>query len=145
MLIGQVEGRVGVKYQIALPKKFREILGDTIVVTKGMEEYLIVLSEANWRGLLEGTQGRPFIDKTSREVQRYLLGNASVIELDRKGRFVVPEYLRRHATIEDSVLFVGIERFVEVWNTQKWEEHQALVAPQIASIAQRLSDYVKHE
>src|SRR5664279_4974049 len=113
MLIGQYEGKIGEKHQAALPKKFREELGDKLIITKGFENCLIIVSEENWKTLLEGTEGKPFTSKSTREMQRFLLGNASDVDLDTKGRFVIPEYLRNFANITEDIVFVGISRFVE--------------------------------
>ena len=138
MLIGQYESRIGEKHQAGLPKKFREILGDKLIVTKGFENCLILVSEENWKTLLEGTEGKPFTSKATRELQRFLLGNASYVELDQKGRFVIPEYLRTFAYINSDIIFVGISRFVEIWDKKSWEEHQDKLANTIDSIAERL-------
>ena len=99
MLLGQYEGKVGEKSRTALPKKLREIIGEKLIITLGYENSLIIVPEAGWKALLEGTEGRPFIEKPARETQRYLLGGATFVELDSKGRFVIPEYLRRFAKI----------------------------------------------
>lgn len=139
MIIGQYEGKVGEKYQIAIPKKFREVLGDKLIVTKGFEGCLIVVSEENWKTLLEDIQGRPFADKVSREKQRFILGNASLVELDAKGRFVLPEYLRKYANITNDIIYAGIERFFEIWSKDKWEEQQKDLAENIAMIAEKFS------
>src|SRR6266702_982787 len=101
MLLGQFEGKIGEKHQAGLPKKFREILGDRLIITKGFEKCLIVVSVENWKTLLEGTEGRPFTNKSTRELQRFLLGNAVDVELDTKGRFVLPEFLRAFAKIKN--------------------------------------------
>ncbi len=140
MLIGQYESRIGEKHQAGLPKKFRETLGDNLIITKGFENCLIIVSEDNWKTLLEGTEGKPFTNKSTRELQRFLLGNATSIELDQKGRFVVPEYLRKFARIEEDIIFVGVQRFVEVWNKKDWDEHQEHLAKNIESIAEKLTD-----
>jgi len=140
MLIGQFEGKISEKYQAAFPKKFREIIGDRLVITKGFEQCLLVVSEANWKTLLEGTEGKPFIAKSSRELQRFLLGNATIVELDSKGRFVLPEFLREYANIQNEIIYAGIERFVEMWDKKQWEEHQKELSKNIVSIAERLSD-----
>ena len=140
MLLGQYESRIGEKHQAGLPKKFRDILGDNLIVTKGFENCLIVVSEENWKTLLEGTEGKPFTNKPTRELQRFLLGNANSVQLDQKGRFVVPEYLRTFARIEDDIVFVGVQRFVEMWNKKDWDGHQEHLAKNIESIAERLSD-----
>ena len=139
MLLGQYEAKISEKYQASLPKKFRAELGDRLIVTKGFENCLIMVSEENWKTLLEGTEGKPFTDKSTRELQRFLLGNATYVELDAKGRFVISEYLRKFAGIKDVVVFTGIARFVEIWDKNAWEEHNKELAGTIESIAARLS------
>ena len=139
MLIGQYDSKVGEKHQAAFPKKFRDELGDKLIITKGFENCLIIVSEENWKTLLEGTEGRPFTNKNTRELQRFLLGNATDIELDSKGRFVLPEYLRNFASIDKEIIFAGIQRFVEVWDKKQWEEHQKELTKEIGTIAERLS------
>lgn len=143
MLIGQYESKIGEKHQAGLPKKFRDTLGDTLIITKGFENCLIVVSEENWKTLLEGTEGKPFTSKSTREMQRFLLGNATDVALDSKGRFVIPEYLRKFADLQDEIVFVGIQRFVEIWDKKQWEKHQDELAKNIDSIAERLSEQEK--
>jgi MraZ protein len=139
MLIGQFESKIGEKHQAALPKKFRDVLGEKLIITKGFENCLIIVSEENWKTLLEGTEGRPFTNKSARELQRFLLGNATDVELDSKGRFVLPEYLRKFASIDNEIIFAGIQRFVEVWDKKHWEEHQKELTKDIGFIAEKLS------
>ncbi|MGI8419162.1 MAG: division/cell wall cluster transcriptional repressor MraZ [Candidatus Levyibacteriota bacterium] len=139
MLIGQYEGKISEKHQTGLPKKFREVLGEKLIVTKGFEKCLIVVSEENWKTLLEGTEGKPFTSKSIRELQRFLLGNATDVEIDVKGRFVIPEYLRDFAHLDQDVIFIGIQRFVEIWDKKQWEEHQKESGKNIESIAERLT------
>lgn len=145
MLIGQYESKIGEKHQASLPKKFRDVLGDKLIITKGFENCLIIVSEENWKTLLEGTEGRPFTNKNTRELQRFLLGNATDIELDSKGRFVVPEYLRKFASIDTEIIFAGIQRFVEVWDKKAWDAHQKELSKDIESIAERLSGQENNE
>lgn len=140
MLIGQYEGRIGEKHQVAFPKKFREILGDKLILTKGFDGYLIAVAQERWKTLLEGTEGKPFTNKNTREMQRFLLGNASFVELDTKGRFVLPEFLIRYAKLQEEIIYAGIERFVEIWDKNAWEKHQADLSENIESIAEKLSN-----
>lgn len=138
MLIGQYETKLGEKHQAGLPKRFREILGDKLIVTKGFEQCLIIVSEANWKTLLEGTGGKPFTTKATRDLQRFLLGNASYVTLDSKGRFVIPDYLRKFAFLDTDIVFGGMERYIEVWSKKNWEENQKMLSENIESIAERL-------
>jgi MraZ protein len=139
MLLGQYDAKIGEKHQVALPKRFRDDLGDRLIVTKGFEQCLIIVSEQSWETLLEGTAGKPFTDKSTRELQRFILGNANYIELDSKGRFVIPEYLRNFAGITGEIVFAGLQRFVEVWDKKQWEEHQSNLSQNIEGIAERLN------
>ncbi len=140
MLIGQYEAKVSEKNQTALPKKFRDVLGQKIIITKGFENCLIVVSVKNWKTLLEGTEGRPFTSKNTRELQRFLLGNATDLDLDNKGRFVLPSYLREFADIKTEIIFAGIERFVEIWDKKVWNDHQKSLSGNIEAIAEKLSN-----
>jgi len=138
MLIGQYEGKLDLKSRIAFPKKFRETLGDNLIVTLGYENSLIVVSESNWKALLEGTEGKPFIQSEARETQRFLLGGATNIELDSKGRFILPGYLKEFGKINGDVVFLGLSRYVEIWDKQRWLEYRKTLEKNIDTISQRL-------
>lgn len=138
MLIGQYQGKVDAKARTAFPKKFREITGDKLIITLGYENSLIIVSEENWKALLEGTEGKPFIHKEARETQRFLLGGATNVELDSKGRFVIPEYLRSFAKIKNEVVFLGLSRYVEMWDKTLWETYRQNLEKNIDRISQKL-------
>lgn len=139
MLIGQYEGKLGVKNRIALPKKFREVLGDRLIITLGYENSLIIVSQEAWKALLEGTEGKPFILQEARETQRFLLGGANQVELDGKGRFILPIYLRSFAEIKSEVIFLGLSRYVEMWSRERWGQYRAKLEGNIDKIAKRLT------
>jgi MraZ protein len=138
MLLGQYDGKIDAKGRTAFPKKFREVLGDKLIVTLGYENSLIVVSEENWKALLEGTEGKPFIQSETRETQRFLLGGASGVELDGKGRFVLPAYLREFAKVKDNVVFIGLSRYVEIWDKDRWITYRKTLEKNIDTISQRL-------
>ncbi len=138
MLLGQYEGKIDGKGRTAMPKKFREILGEKLIITLGYENSLIVVSQENWKQLLEGTEGRPFIEYETRETQRFLLGGASEVELDGKGRLILPAYLRSFGEIEDEVVFIGLSRYVEIWDKKKWVKYRENLSKNIEGISQRL-------
>lgn len=140
MLIGQYEAKIDEKGRTALPKKFREVLGDNIILTLGYENSLIIVSKDLWSNLLEGTAGRPFIEYETRETQRFLLGGATEAALDSKGRFILPAYLREFAKVSDEVVFLGLSRYVEVWDKKRWQEYRGNLEKNIEGISKRLVD-----
>ena len=140
MLIGQYESKLTSKNQVSFPKKFRSYLGNKLIITKGIDSNLIVVSQKQYKTLLEGTEGLPFLDLDARELQRFILGNASVVELDAKGRFVLPSFLREFAHLQEDVIFAGVERFVEVWDKEEWDAHQIEISKRVITISQRLTE-----
>lgn len=138
MLIGRQDSKIDEKNRISFPKKFRRELGDNLIVTQGFEGSLIVISVAQLNLLLEGTEGKPIIDKEAREIERFLLGNATEVETDEKGRFIVPGYLKEYANLTDEVSCLGIVRYVQIWDKKRWEEHNRKLTKTIEPITEKL-------
>jgi MraZ protein len=141
MLSGQVDGKVTKKFQVAFPKAFREELGTSLIITKSIDRCLLVVRAENWETLLEGTKGQPFLDKATRELQRYLFGSATTVRLDDQGRFILPSYLRDYAKIEQNIVFVGVQRYVEIWDEKSWITHQESIAKSVELLTINLSKY----
>lgn len=139
MLIGQYEGKVSVKFQISFPKKFREELGNKLIVTKGFEKTLLVIAEANWKTVLMDIENSSLTQASSRETKRFLYGGATDVELDGKGRFIIPEYLRNFAELGEDIIFVGQESYAEIWNKKRWEDYNESLIPKISEIAEKLT------
>ncbi len=139
MLLGQFLGKVSEKHQVAFPKKFRDILGEKLIVTQGFEKALIVVSESGWKALLEGTEGKPFTNTSARETKRFLLGGAAFVELDEKGRFILPQYLREYAQMGEEIIFLGQDNYVEIWDKQHWDIYNQDLAKNISYIAEKLT------
>ena len=138
MLIGQFRSKTNPKGRVAFPKKFRDELGDSLVVTVGYENSLMVVSGKDWQSLIESTADKPFILGSARDTNRFLLGEATEVELDEQGRFVLPSYLRDHAKIKEEVVFLGLNKYVEIWDKSVWEEYQKYLNEHIGEIAEKL-------
>lgn len=124
VLIGQQVGKIGPKNRIAVPAKFREELGKNLVVGRGFEKSLILLSAEGFKELINEALAGPVTEKKVREQARFLLSAAEDVRLDKQGRFVMPEYLKEFAGISKGVYFVGLMRWVEIWDKVVWERHQ---------------------
>ncbi len=140
MLIGRQDSKIDEKNRISFPKKFRKELGDSLVVTQGFEGSLIVISVDQLKLLLEGTEGKPIIDKSARETERFLLGSAEEVELDEKGRFIIPDHLRKYANLTQEVSCLGIIRYVQIWDKKRWEDHNSELTKTIEPITEKLSN-----
>jgi MraZ protein len=138
MLLGKVVYKVGQKHRLALPKLFRQQLGDHIIVTRGYEGCLVIVSIDQWQALTAEVDQSSFLDIQVRQSARFLFGGAAEVDLDSQGRFIVPAVLYDHAQLAEEVVFVGLGRWVEVWHKQRWEEQIGRLAVEGAGIAQHL-------
>jgi MraZ protein len=139
MLVGSYLQRVGPKYRVALPSKFRRALGKKIILTRGYEGCLLVVPLSGWQELLEKVAKGPFVSRAVRDTTRFLLGNAFEIELDAQGRFVLPEVLRDYAEVGGEAVFLGLGRWVEVWDRKRWAKRQEYLGRQGSDLADRLA------
>ncbi|RJR24548.1 division/cell wall cluster transcriptional repressor MraZ [Candidatus Microgenomates bacterium] len=141
MLVGQYRSKISPKGRIAFPKKFRDELGDELIVTLGYENSLMVVSAKEWQSLIEATKDKSVVLGSARDTNRFILGGASEIDLDEQGRFVVPSYLRDYAKIREEVVFLGLNKYVEIWDKNAWDEYQGQLKENIGEIAERLSEF----
>ena len=139
MLIGRSDGKIDAKNRVSFPRLYRRELGETFVITTGFEKSLIIVSSVQWETLLEGTKDKPFIHLEARQTQRFLLGNAAQVMLDKKGRFLLPAHLKNYAMLFDEIVFLGMYRYVEAWDKKRWEEYNSQLAQHVSSIAQKLT------
>lgn len=121
MLLGQQVVRIGPKNRILVPKKFRAELGERLIVSYGYEGALAVFSKKAWEEEVNRSISGPVTEKETREEARFLLSGAEEIELDEQGRFVLSIHLKRYAEVKDEVCFVGVGRWVEIWDRKRWE------------------------
>lgn len=138
MLIGEYQSKMGEKNRIALPKKFREILGNKVIVTQGYEKCLIVVSQAQWEEIIKPIAEKPFTLSPVRDTSRFIIGSAYEADLDTQGRFVISQVLKEYANIQDEVSFLGLLNWVEIWDKNKWAERKQFIAENSSDIAEQL-------
>lgn len=138
MLIGEYSNKVGLKNRIALPKKFRQILGDEVIVTRGYENCVIIVNNSQWEKLLTVFGDKPFTTSPVRDTRRFLIGGASEVNTDKQGRFVLPAHLKEFASIKNEVVFVGLVDWIEVWDKETWNKRLEDIKPKASQIAEEL-------
>ena len=139
MLIGEYRSKLGEKKRVSLPKKFRDQLGENLILTRGYEQALIVVNEELWKKVATEVIDGSFINKDVRDTSRFLVGGAKEISLDTQGRFVIPESLLDHAEIKNEVVFIGLINWVEIWDKEKWRERTEYLKEHGEEIAQEIS------
>lgn len=139
MIIGEYKQKISDKNRIALPKKFREELGNKLIISKGYEGCLIVMSPAQWEEMSNDAIKGPFVSSLIRDTRRFLFASASEIELDSQGRFVIPPYLMEYTNLSVEGVFLGLGRWVELWSVEKWGSKVKEIENDSSDLADRLA------
>lgn len=139
MIIGEYKSKVGEKKRIAIPKKFRNEIGNKLILTRGYENCLVLVSEDQWKGIASEVLNGSFINRDIRDTSRFLVGSATEVEPDAQGRIVVPQPLYEHALFEDEVTFLGLGNWIEIWSSQEWEKRLSYLQKNGDQIAQEIT------
>ena len=142
MFLGRHSHNLDDKGRLALPAKFREELGEGVVLTRGFDQCLLVYPISAWTPLAERVSALSISDPDARVLRRMLFANATDAQLDRQGRVLVPVDLRAHAGIERETIVVGMHTFIEIWSPEGWAAQSEVVERDGASIAERLAALV---
>jgi MraZ protein len=122
MFMGEYNHIIDTKGRVIVPAKFREVLGEEFVVTKGLDGCLFVYSQESWKAFEEKLQSLPLTNKNSRQFARFFLAGAASCEVDKQGRILLPQLLRDFAGLEKEVVLVGVANRVEIWSKDRWQE-----------------------
>ena len=125
MFMSQYNHTVDTKGRLIIPSKFREILGEEFVVTKGMDGCLFAYANDDWKVFEEKLTSLPITNKDARKFARFFLAGAASVEVDKQGRILIPSHLREFGELEKDVVLVGVGSRIEIWNREKWEAENA--------------------
>ncbi|WKZ31211.1 MAG: division/cell wall cluster transcriptional repressor MraZ [Candidatus Dojkabacteria bacterium] len=141
MLIGEYRSKIGDKKRVAIPKRFRDEMGDDLILTRGYEKALVLVNKEMWGKVAGEVIGGSFINKNIRDSSRFLVGSAVELDLDQQGRVVIPTALYEHAALSKEVVFVGLVNWVELWDKEMWKErlnylqaHSEIIADELSKI-----------
>ena len=116
MFVGEYSHSLDAKGRLIIPSKFREALGDTFMVTKGLD---------GWKVLEGKLQALPLTNANARKFTRFMLGGATECDVDKQGRILLPANLREFAHLNKDVALVGVGGRIEIWDKETWQKTNA--------------------
>ncbi len=109
------------KGRIIIPQKFRLLLGEKFVITKGLDKCLWVFGEEEWRKLDSRLNSQPMLDHNAVRLQRFFSAEAVDGTTDLQGRIALPSTLREYAMIDKETMIVGAGNRIEIWSKLRWD------------------------
>ncbi len=140
MFIGQYTHNLDEKGRLAVPKKFREVLAEGAVVTRGLDNCLFLYTNKEWEKLAEKLANLPFSQANTRAFARLMLAGAMEVSIDKQGRIIVPEYLRTFGNLSKEVIVAGLYNRLELWDKETWETYTTKNEAASNKIAEQMSE-----
>ncbi len=140
MFIGEYRHNLDQKGRIAIPAKFRSLLEEGAVVTRGLDNCLFLYPKKQWEELAQKLSKLPISQAKARAFSRLMLAGAMDVEFDSQGRVTLPEYLREFADLEGKTVIAGLFDRLEFWKEEEWDRYKTNAEKDSNEIAETLGE-----
>ncbi len=140
MFSGEYTYSIDEKKRLAVPVKFRELLGKKAVVTRGLDSCLFLYPAKEWANLAKKISRLPLAQADARSFARLMLGGAVEVSFDNLGRILIPDYLKNYSGLKKRVIFVGLYDRIEIWDEKEFEKYKKKTEMAAGEIAERLKE-----
>ena len=140
MLMGEYNHSLDAKGRVILPADFRVELGESFIITKGLDNCLFIYPQSEWEQLSVKLRQLPLAKTEARAFVRFFFAGARQVELDKQGRFLIPATLRQHASLKKDAVLIGVSNRIEVWSKDEWLKYNQEITPSVSAIAETLAE-----
>ena len=140
MFIGEYHHNIDEKGRLAIPVKFRKDLAKGAVVTRGLDNCLFLYTLEEWKKLADKLSKLPISKSNTRAFARLMLAGAMDVQIDKQGRVVLPDYLRKYAGLKKKTVVAGLFNRLEIWDEKSWSIYKQGVEKESTDIANELGD-----
>jgi len=140
MFLGTFEHSIDEKNRLMLPKKFRQDLGRSGVLTRGLDGCLFLYPTSSWKKIEKKLIETPLTSRDARSFARHMLSGAMEVEIDKFGRVLLPLYLKKYAKLSKEAVVLGLGERVEIWGKSVWGKYSLKLAEKTDEVAERLSE-----
>jgi len=141
MFFGEFEYKIDEKGRVPAPPKFRGALREGVVLTPGLEKCITVYPLPEWKKVAATLTTGAVSSAKLRRLNRAVFATAFSLEVDRQGRVALPAPLRQYALIEDDVVIIGVNNYLELWNKELWEAEKAVSQEQAGQIIESIEGH----
>lgn len=140
MFVGEYHHTIDEKGRLAIPTKFRGNMKGGLVVTRGLDHCLFLYTRTEWEKRAAQLANLPISKTDTRAFARLMLAGAMDMKLDKQGRAILPDYLRKYAGLKKQAVVAGLYNRLEIWDKEKWEVYTKETEKSGNAIAERLGE-----
>lgn len=130
---------IDAKGRFAIPASYRQSLNDDcggrMAVTRHWDGCLLVYPYPEYQKFEQQLLAQASLNPDIRRIQRFFLGAAKDVDMDRQGRLLLPAHLRTHACLDSKGVLVGMGQLFELWDEQQWVDRNAETSEVLAEQA----------
>lgn len=141
MFMGEYHHTIDTKGRMIVPAKFRDGLGDSFVLTRGLDQCLFGYPMEEWKIIEEKLKTLPLTKKDARAFTRFFFSGAMELELDKQGRINIAAPLLQYAKLEKDCVVIGVSNRIELWSKQIWENYVVEQEESFEEIAENMIDF----
>ncbi len=101
-------------------KLSKSLSGDRLIIAKGFDRCVYGFSVEQWQKIAEAELLKPLLTEEGRRMRQQVFSQAEEVDLDKQRRFVLPEYLLKHAQIKNDLVVIGAGDHFEIWDKDEW-------------------------
>jgi len=138
MLIGEYIYTIDQKKRLSIPAKFRAELGKKAILTRGLDNCLVIYLLKEWQNLSKKLESLPAGQVDARGFIRIMLSGAIDIGFDKLGRVLIPDHLKKYAFLKKNVALIGLSNKIEIWDEARWQGYKDKREKTVSEMAQQL-------
>lgn len=141
LFLGTYQHSIDDKNRLSLPAKLVAKFSNRVVVaSKGFEGCLELRSVEDFANWSEKILSYSPNKKDSRILARQVLANSAEIELDKANRILLPEVLKKLASLNKNVVIIGLGNKLEVWDAKAYAKFTNETNDKFEEVAERIDD-----
>lgn len=123
---GSYEHSLDGKGRVIVPAPLREALGENFTIGLNPDVRALALyPQAEWEAVTQKLEHVDLFNRRANQCKRQILGNAFTdCNMDGQGRVLLPPPLRQLGQLTRDIVFVGMDKYVEVWDTARYRAEQ---------------------
>lgn len=141
MFMGEYQHTIDDKGRMIIPSKFRDALGASFIITRGLDNCLFVYPRSEWEVLEQKLKALPLMKADARAFTRFFFSGATECELDKQGRVNIPNNLLQYSKLDKDCVVLGVSNRVEIWSKETWENYFDQSEESFNEIAEKLVDF----